>query len=194
MKTKYIKQGWLVLLLAILFGASLAGLNAELNPRIRLNEKNAINDQIPSLVPGADGTKTVEISKGVRKVFDKSGKNIGWVITASGMGYADAIKALIGLNADATKITGIYILDQKETPGLGSKIVSKWNKQFIDQPTDIPLVVIKGMTDTQKKIKDGKIDAISGATISSVALADKVVTPAVAEFRRKLQAGELKKK
>ncbi len=192
--TKYIKQGWLVVLLALAFGAALAGVNRALDPKIKLNEKNATYDQVPNVVPGADKEKTQPVAKNVLQAFDKEGKPIGWVITATGMGYADQIKALIGLNADASKITGIYILDQKETPGLGSKIAtSKWNSQFIGQPANEPLSVHKRMTEAQKQEKNGKIDAISGATISSKALTDKVVNPAVAEFRTALQAGEMTK-
>ncbi len=191
---KYVKQGWLVLLLAFVFGAALAGINSSLGPRIKLNEKNAIYDQVPNIVPGADSARTERISETVLKAYDKDGKTVGWAITASGMGYADKIKALIGLNADASKITGLFIVDQKETPGLGSKIASPWNQQFIGQPTDKPLTVIKGLSKAEQAKKDDRIDAISGATISSKALTDKVVNPAVAQFRKKLQAGELEKK
>jgi electron transport complex protein RnfG len=189
---KYVKQGWLVLLLALMFGAALAGVNSALGPRIRLNEKNSIYDQVPNIVPGADPARTERISKTVLKVYDKKGQAIGWAVTARGMGYADQIKALIGLDATASTITGLFIIDQKETPGLGSKIASPWNRQFIGQPTDKPLVVLKGMTKAQRAEKDDRIDAISGATISSRALTEKVVNPALARFRKKLQAGELK--
>lgn len=193
--TKYIKQGWLVLMLALVFGAALAGVNTTLDPKIKLNEKNATYDQVPKIVPGADFQKTQAVAKNVLQAYDKDGKAIGWVITATGMGYAGQIKALIGLNAEASIITGIYILDQKETPGLGNKIaMEKWNRQFIAQPADIPLSVHKRMTQAQKKEKNGKIDAISGATISSKALTDKVVNPAVKNFRKALQAGEFEKK
>lgn len=189
--TKYIKQGWLVLFLALGFGAALAGVNTTLDPRIKLNEKNATYEQVPKIVPGADFQKTEVVAKNILQAHDENGKVVGWVITATGMGYADKIKALVGLNVDGSKITGIYVLDQKETPGLGNKITTiKWNSQFIDQPADIPLSVHKRMTEAQKKLKDGKIDAISGATISSKALAEKVVNPAVKKFRRALQAGE----
>ncbi len=191
---KYVKQGWLVLLLALVFGAALAGINSSLGPRIKLNEKNAIYDQVPNIVPGCDPAKTERINDTVLRACDKDGKTVGWAITASGMGYADKIKALIGLNADASKITGLFIVDQKETPGLGSKIASPWNQQFTGQPTDKPLTVIKGLSKAEQAKKDDRIDAISGATISSKALTDKVVNPAVAQFRKKLQTGELEKK
>jgi electron transport complex protein RnfG len=87
----------------------------------------------------------------------------GWVIKAAGRGYADKIEILIGLNPDAKTISGIFILEQKETPGLGNKIsLSQWRNQFIQKSTALPLTVVKG-----KSATSNSIDAVTGATISS---------------------------
>jgi len=92
----------------------------------------------------------------------------GWVAKAGGQGYADKIELLVGIDALAEHITGLFILDQKETPGLGNKISDTvWRDQFIDKPTAGSLVVVK-----DKSQGASKIDAISGATISSVAVCD----------------------
>ena len=196
---KYIKQGWLVIVLGVCFGTTLAGVHMALKNKIAKNQLEAINKQIPILIPGADGAKTkldeqltTQLGMEVRKAFDSKDKLVGWVLRESGSGFADKIELLIGLDVNATNITGIYILEQKETPCLGDKIKTPlWNSQYDGQPTDKKLVVAKGMSSEQKKIKDGKIDAISGATISSDAVTS-IVNDAVTKAKPALLA-ELKK-
>ena len=190
---KYIQQGWLVIVLGVCFGTTLAGIHLALEKKIAQNQLEAINNQIPKLIPGADSTKTEldkqlteQLGMEVRKAFDSKGKQVGWVIRGSGSGFADIIEVLIGLDANTTKITGIYILEQQETPCLGNKIKEKrWNFQYDNQPTDNKLVVVKGMTPQQKEIKDGKIDAITGATISSDAVTS-IVNNAVTKAKSAL--------
>ena len=49
-----------------------------------------------------------------------------------GQGYADTIERLLGLSTDFRSITGLFVLDQKETPGLGNKIITDaWRSQFV---------------------------------------------------------------
>jgi electron transport complex protein RnfG len=222
---KFLKQGLLVLILAVVFGVGLTSVQEAVKPVIEKNQKDETYKQIPSLILGAAATAdcTVQTDKDVVAVTKNSddsivaklkvtemsvrvdgkefkvyraGKSdapselVGWVITAQGIGYADTIKALLGFNPDVTKITGVYILDQKETPGLGSKITTDWNRQYDHQPTDKPLVVVKGMTPAQKALKDGKIDAISGATISSNSLTE-IINRAVVLFEQAKKDGLL---
>ena len=51
---KYIKQGWLVLFLALVFGGSLAGVHLGLMDRIESNKKLEILENVPMLVLGYD--------------------------------------------------------------------------------------------------------------------------------------------
>ncbi|MCD4825646.1 MAG: FMN-binding protein [Phycisphaerae bacterium] len=216
----YVKQGWLVVILALGFGAALAGVNVALNPIIEQNQKNETYEQIPVLVLGTlvDGItkkdmkivgnaitiskagETVADLKIRRKLIETADSEYtvycvtgsprgGWVITAEGMGFADKIKALVGLDTEAKKITGVYVLEQKETPGLGNKIVGPWSRQYSGQPADKPLKVEKRMSKEDMDAKDGAIDAISGATITSDALTT-IVNGAVEQFRADLKAGK----
>ena len=79
------------------------------------------------------------------------------------------------------KITGIFVLDQKETPGLGNKIVTdEWRGQFIAKSTAVPLTAVKS-----KASAESEIDAITGATISSKAVTD-AINAAVKDLRKPL--------
>jgi electron transport complex protein RnfG len=111
----------------------------------------------------------------------KDGALAGWVVKTAGQGYADRIEVLIGLAPDAGSLTGLFVLDQKETPGLGNKIVTdEWRGQFVGKAVDRPLAAVKGGA------KGGsEIDAITGATISSHAVTS-IINTAVADLRQPL--------
>ncbi len=177
MKNNYIVQAWLVLILAICYGGALAGMQLKLAPIIAENKINETRQKVPELVLGAGKADTkldiepqsISIEKGNKKISytvfkaSKDGKTTGWVAKNSGQGYADKIELLVGLNPSADAITGLFILDQKETPGLGNKIIDwDWRKQFLGKKTDTGLAVVK----TGAKALH-EIDGITGATISS---------------------------
>lgn len=184
LKNNYIVQAWLVLLLALCFGASLAGVQITLSPRIEANKINETLQKVPELVVGSEKAAALEKTGGkldikamnvpvedkgtkksymVYKASDHNMKTLGWVVKAKGSGYADKIELLLGLNPATDRITGLFIIDQKETPGLGNKIVDlDWRSQFIEKNTGQPLLVVK----TGAKAAN-EIDAITGATISS---------------------------
>jgi electron transport complex protein RnfG len=175
-------QAWLVLVLATFFGTALAGIQVKLGPVIEANKIRETMEKIPGLVLNSSKdsvkkaqdltiqSRVITIEKnGIHKfypVYDvwlKDGSLAGHVAKATGQGYADKIEVLLGLDALGKTITGLYILDQKETPGLGNRILEKpWRDQFVDKSTRISLLVIKGTAG-----EPHEIDGISGATISS---------------------------
>ena len=197
-------QAWLVLVIATVFGTALAGIQIKLNPVIEANKIRETMEKIPSLIldpsQAADikshdlviQSRGIEIEKnGISKfypVYDvhlKDGSLAGHVTKAKGQGYADKIELLIGLDAGGNAITGLFILDQKETPGLGNRILEKpWRDQFVDQPSGTTLVVVKSKTGPNNEI-DGMIDGISGATISSRSVTS-IVNTTIADIRPRL--------
>lgn len=86
-------------------------------------------------------------------------------------GYSGKIRMLVGVMTESKGngvLLGVRVIDHKETPGLGDKIdvrKSDWIKQFAG----------KSMFDDERQFKmsknSGAIDALSGATISSRAVA-----------------------
>jgi electron transport complex protein RnfG len=186
LKNNYIVQAWLVLLLALVFGSCLSGVNLALSPRIQENKVNETKQKVPELVLGADmakavadGEQTLDVKSHVIEVKKKNkskyynifqasrdGKTLGWVAKLSGQGYADKIEILLGFDAVMDVITGLYVLEQKETPGLVNKIADiSWRNQFIQKKTANQLEVVK----TKAKAPN-EIAAITGATISSVSV------------------------
>jgi electron transport complex protein RnfG len=182
-KNSNFAQAWLILVLALIFGAALAAVQVNLSEIIRNNKLQETLERIPELIWGAaeagkigNRDPALDITPGTIAV-EKDGKTSyyhlyrvshagrlsGWVIKAGGRGYADKLEILIGLDSNAKTISGIFILEQKETPGLGNKIaLARWRNQFIGKSTAEPLTVVKGKSPTSNSI-----DAVTGATISS---------------------------
>lgn len=182
MKNNYLVQAWLVLLLALSFGAALAGVQTTLNPRIQANKQADTMSQIPDLVPGAVKGEKVMIGEQVAyKATDASGKQVGWVLVASGQGFADVVELLIGLDMEVTRIMGLYVLDQKETPGLGNRIVdADWRDQFEEKAVLPPLAVVK-----REPEEPNQIEGVTGATISSDSVV-RIVNSGISQFRKSL--------
>lgn len=185
----YFLQAWLGIVLALVSAVALALVQAYLGPLIETNKINETKQRVPELVLGVEqarkmaaenlqldiATHSLAVEKNGRKKFyavyearDKEGRTLGWVTKAAGQGYADLIELLLGLDARAQAISGLFVLDQKETPGLGNKIEdASWRDQFIGKPLDQPLAVVKGHAAAVHEI-----DAVTGATISSNSVVD----------------------
>jgi len=183
MNDGYFKQAWLVLFLSLLFGGTLAGVQIQLQNRISDNKLNETLSQIPALVSGATSGEAVTVDGQLVYRAVAGDKQIGWVVPAGGQGFADRIEVLIGLTNGADQITGIYVLEQKETPGLGNKIIdSAWRDQFADVSTSQPLRVTKTSPQSPEEIL-----SVTGATISSESVCD-IVNSTVADMQNALAA------
>ena len=182
-KGNYITQAWLVILLALCFGGGLAGLDAKLSGQIAANKLAETLGQVPALVPGADkGDEQIVDGQIVYRAV-RGGEPVGWVIPARGQGFADKIELLLGVDPAVQTITGVYILDQKETPGLGNKIIEdEWRGQFVGKSAGSRLVAITGGGAT-----GSRIDAVTGATISSESVCN-IVNATLAKMRPALTA------
>lgn len=78
-------------------------------------------------------------------------------------GYAGAIRVLVGIEYDGT-ITGIRILEHRETPGLGDKIVasrSDWVFQFDGRSLGDPMLEQWAL-----KRDGGEFDQLTGASVT----------------------------
>ncbi|SFS46157.1 RnfABCDGE type electron transport complex subunit G [Lutibacter maritimus] len=86
------------------------------------------------------------------------------VIGSSEKGFSGLVKLMIGFKASG-EIQNIEVLEQKETPGLGTKMKDeKFLAQFRDKnPSTYNLKVKKD---------GGEVDALTGATISSRAFGE----------------------
>jgi electron transport complex protein RnfG len=184
-KGSVVAQAWLVLVLAAAFGAALAGVERKFGPIIAQNKLNETIAQVPALVPGAVGIEPDTQSVPGRRIFravNGDGDLVGWVVQSQGRGFADKIELNIGLDAQAATITGLFVLDQKETPGLGDNITTQaFRDRFKGFGTDVTLVAQAAPTNRET----GVVQALSGATISSDAVCT-IVNEAVSQAKQPL--------
>lgn len=89
---------------------------------------------------------------------------IGYAIIAAAPGFADVITLIYGYDAAGDRVIGMKVLENKETPGLGDRIVkdSSFVAEFADAGT--PLKGVKKGAGTGAR---NEVDLITGATISS---------------------------
>lgn len=96
----------------------------------------------------------------------KSGEEVGVIYTVAPGGYGGDVETLVGFNLETLKITGIKILDQSETPGLGGNSTQPWfAARFAGKSAEQPLQIVKTETSS-----DNEVQAITAATITSTAV------------------------
>lgn len=185
-------------------------------PVIEKNRAEALRKAIFRVLPGAATSATFRLEEsgaftpltgkagGARVVYagyDAAGALVGVAIEAQGMGYQDAIKVLYGYAPAQDAVVGFQVLESRETPGLGDKI--DVDPEFLanfaaldvalaadGQALAHPIALVKKGEKTEK----WQIDAITGATVSSRAVAKLLgesaaywvprLRPRVADFRK----------
>lgn len=92
---------------------------------------------------------------------------VGYVFETEGTGYGGAVKVMTGITAEGD-ISGIAILDQSETPGLGGNCTKEsFQEQFKQKAANIEVV-------KNQAAGEGQIEALTGATITSRAVTSAV--------------------
>lgn len=121
---------------------------------------------------------------GVAVASNKSGDDIGYVVTSvSHDGYGGDIEVSVGIQKDGT-VEGIEMLSITETAGLGMKAA---DAEFKDQFKNKKVEKFS-YTKTGEKGED-KIDALSGATITTSAVTN-AVDVALVYFHNVLGGGD----
>ncbi len=163
-------------------------------PRIERLRAEAFEKAIFRVVPGitskqtfrydAEGGFTVvaddtESEQRIYAGYSADNELVGFAIEASGMGFADVLKILYGYDPHEQQVIGFYVLESKETPGLGDKIEK--DPAFLANFDGLDVSLTDDETAVKNRIvpvKQGEkedpweVDGITGATISSWAIGD----------------------
>jgi electron transport complex protein RnfG len=164
----------ITLIAALALGSMYELTKAPIEASRKAKQENAIKDVLPAF-ERIDAAQAIEIeglgSFNVFKAFDANNEFVGAAVESfSKNGFSGEIKIMVGFDKSGT-IVNYSVLNQKETPGLGTKIVDWFktdkNKQNINglHPNNAKLMVSKD---------GGEIDAITAATISSRAFLEAV--------------------
>ena len=175
----------LVMTLAIaglLSGVGIIGIYETTLPTITENKARELRAAVFKVLPGVtrmqplvyreDGLVVDEPGKDEPVVYggyDDAGEFVGYAIPGAGPGFQDTIGLLYGYTPERRLVLGMEILESRETPGLGDKIFkdADFVSEFEALSVDPEIVAVKKGTSTGAN----EIDAITGATISSKAVA-----------------------
>ncbi len=176
--------------------ATLSGLLVVLSyqvtlPMIERNKQQAIEKALYKVVPGAVQRKDfIAIEERIELLdtqpegtllyagYDQTGQLKGIALETAAAGYQDVIRLLYGYDPYCQCIRGIQVLKMAETPGIGDKIIKDTRFQQNFEALEARMHPSgKGLQQAIVPVKQGnkteawQIDAISGATISSNAVA-----------------------
>ncbi len=166
----------------IIAGAALASVYEITRPIIEANNQRALRRAVLTVVPGSEKVQALAYRDGqlvaieraadttdpvVYGAFSDSGRFVGYAVDAEGPGFQDTIHLLFGYDPDTRTITGMQVLESRETPGLGDRIYKdpKFVAQFEALAVKPDVVLVKGGAKA-----GNEVDAITGATISSKAV------------------------
>ncbi|MDN5313846.1 MAG: H+/Na+-translocating ferredoxin:NAD+ oxidoreductase subunit [Clostridiales bacterium] len=112
----------------------------------------------------------------------QDGSELGILLAAASRGYGGEVPIMVAVDT-ADKISGIRVLSNDETPGLGKKIEdNEFLSQFSAKPIDIRYTTKIGEAGREV------IDSVSGATISSRAVTESL--NAALEVYTKISGGD----
>jgi len=172
-----VKLGLILLLVTAVAGAALSVVNNITKPEIEKQKRRVTKRALISALPAADKNAidpiyiadTLRYYIGYKDTVRR--QIVGYAFVAKKQGYSSKIETMVGVDSTGT-ILGIKVMDQKETPGLGTKIeeipYGKTTSWFQDQ-----FIKRKGIGLAVDK-DNGVITSVTGATISSRAVANSI--------------------
>jgi electron transport complex protein RnfG len=107
-------------------------------------------------------------------VLTRDGEPAAVALEGTGQGFGGDVGVMIGVDLDSLRVTGVGVTTMSETPGVGTRVREEsFTGQFAGMSGDAVFKVRKD---------GGDVDAITGATVSSRAVAG-AVDAAMSTFR-----------
>jgi electron transport complex protein RnfG len=169
-------------------GLLLVGVYLSTLPAIQQHRAESLRKAIFQVLPGCTEYQTLELREGqlaevqatepvsgegevaprVYAGYNAAGEFIGFAIQGEEPGFQDLIGAIFGYQPEEKVIIGFEVLESKETPGLGDKIIKdeNWRANFEALQVEPVIEVVKEGQGQQPN----QVEAITGATISSKAI------------------------
>jgi len=188
-------------LIAMFAGLSVVLVFEYTDPIIKEKERLALEKAVYRVIPGvdragasrasfaldADGLVRLEEADAgeadLFAVYGGSGELAGIALQGAAQGYQDVVRTLFAYDPDCECIIGLMIMKSTDTPGMGDKKTVEGNASFMANFESLsvaltadksnvahPVETVKNGTKTQP----WEVDAISGATITSRAIANGI--------------------
>lgn len=165
----YLKTIYPLIVIAVFFGLLLSLTYQWLSPKIKEAQAKEERSALSYVMPTADSFISNMIDGTVYyTATDTQGVTNGFIFKVGEIGYGGPVLTLVGLNVNQ-EVENIYVLNaDQETPGLGYKCTSKaWQSQFagLDE---------SAVPQNKAGFDQPGLEAITGATITSMAVADNI--------------------
>lgn len=169
-----LKNMVLVLFSVTLVSSAVVGaVNMITEDAIAQAKAEAVNAALRMVLPEYETTQKSdlvidELPISVYSAF-KGDETVGYAVESqTKQGFGGTIRMMVGFDTDG-RILNVNVLEQNETPGLGTKMCDEGNPLFAS---------VSGRNPSQMKLavrKDGgEVDALTAATISSRAYVDAI--------------------
>jgi len=149
----------------------------------RYNTYYLVDNALSFTLP--EGAKESEYKR-IYVGYDNNSQIQGVAISRGESGFQDVVQIIFGFDPATGKLSGMKVLDSKETPGLGDKIFK--DQAFVDQFFAGPETPLVGVKAGAGKGKPNEIDTITGATISSKVVID-IINHGLEEWRPVIDQG-----
>ena len=145
--------------------------NYTLEP-IQMQRKRMHESAMREILPHASDFQEIPVEKtgSIIAAYEaiEDGDVIGYIVELSPKGYSGHIDLVVGISTHAERISGVRILRQTETPGLGALAIQEDFYRRFDYRPLIPLGVVRVAPG------ENEINALTAATITSKAVTDAV--------------------
>ena len=135
---------------------------------------------VKRLPAGVDAKKTERIFLG----YDASGRRVGFAMSAVGVGFQDPMTVMFGYDAEKKQLIAMRVIANKETPGLGDKIVK--DSLFVAEFSPV-VAPVAGVKKDRATGATNEVAMITGATVSSRAVI-RIINDAVARWQPLMDA------
>jgi H+/Na+-translocating ferredoxin:NAD+ oxidoreductase subunit G len=168
--------------IGVISGALLSEVNSWASPKIEANRKAETEKAI--FIVQSDATKYEKIKNvdfELYEVFDDSSNSLGFALPYEGNGFQGKIRLIVGVNKSLSNLLGLIVLEQVETPGLGTKVTeTPFTNQFKDLLINPEITSVKGV----EASNPNEVQAITGATISSKAVV-RIINDGIKRLKEK---------
>ena len=175
------KKSLLIPVLAIVVAACLLfSLTAALEKTAAKNVDSVMKVTMEAMLPGSTTFVEEPYTGEDTNIVTAWKGETGFVVETKTYGYADEITMLIGVSNEG-KVVGLCVKDMHETFGLGFHGLTDWEflAQFLNTAGDVAIGTsgvdaFSGATGTETTGTETYVDGITGATVTSKAIARSV--------------------
>lgn len=164
--SEIIRVGLVLFAITAISALLLAVVNEFTAPVIAKNREEKQLSAMRTVLPGATELYELDFDaadgSSVTAVYKADGENGGYAVTAAPNGYGGEISLVVGIDYEG-KVTGVDVISQSETPGLGANCTGEeFKSRYVGKTAGV--TVVKG------GIGENTVDAITSATITSKAV------------------------